>query len=215
LGYSRSVEFNGPAGRLEGILQGRLEDRPARAAVVCHPHPLAGGTMHTKAVHRTAQALEKAGHLVLRFNFRGAGGSAGSHDRGIGEQEDARAALDWLVARNPTLPVTMAGFSFGSWVGLLVGARDPRVDALVALAAPVSLFDFTFVRPCTKPKLFVHGTADEIAPLSALEAFYPSISDPKSLKRLEGASHLLTRHLDEAEEAIAAFARALPSKGAP
>ena len=171
--------------------------------------------MHTKAVHRTARALEEAGHLVLRFNFRGVGASAGAHDRGIGEQEDARAAIDWLASHTPELPVTMAGFSFGAWVGLLVGAGDRRVDALIALAAPVNLFDFSFLITCAKPKLFLHGTADTIAPLSALEALYPSISGPKALTRLEGAAHLLTRHLEEVARAIDEFARALPSGGAP
>jgi len=209
MGFSRHVEFAGPTGRIEAILHGRDEDRPLRVAVVCHPHPLAGGTMHTKVVHRTARTLEEAGHRVVRFNFRGVGASAGTHDRGVGEQDDARSAIDYITALHPGLPVIMAGFSFGSWVGLRVGAADPRVKALVGIALPVGMVDFDFIGECRKPKLIVHGSADTIAPFASLEALYPSIAEPKTLHRIEGADHFFTERLDEVEGAIRKFVSAL------
>lgn len=206
MGQSRSIVFTGPAGRLEGILQGREGTSPEGLAVVCHPLPTGGGTMHTKVVHRVAKALEECGWIVLRFNFRGVGRSEGTFDRGTGELEDARAALDHLAAAHPGRPITMAGFSFGSWVGLRLGATDPRVDSLIALAPPVNLYDFSFLETCAKPKLVVHGEADELVPLRALEEFYPSIAEPKSLVLIEGASHLLTEGLEEVARAVKAFA---------
>ena len=210
MGESRAIEFSGPAGRIEGILQGRPDDRALRSAIVCHPHPLGGGTMHTKVVHRAARALEASAHRVLRFNFRGVGRSEGVHDRGRGEQDDVGAALDYVAAIDRNAPVTMVGFSFGSFVGLAAGWDDPRVDALVGIAIPANLYDFSFPLSCPKPKLLIHGTGDMLAPLAALEEIYPSIAPPKTLVRLDGASHLLTERLDEVEEAVLSFGRSLP-----
>lgn len=210
MGKTRFVVLDGPAGRIEGILQGDGRVPIRRLAVICHPHPLGGGTMHTRVVHRTARALERAGHCVLRFNFRGVGASEGSHDQGRGEQDDTRAALAWLRSAHPGLAVTVAGFSFGSWVGLKVGCFDEDVDALVGIALPVTLFDFGFITGCAKRRLFLHGTADELAPFDALERLYRGLAGPKELVTLEGGSHLLTDHLDEVEESISAFASALP-----
>jgi alpha/beta superfamily hydrolase len=211
MGFSRPFTIAGPAGPLEGLIQGRADPPPSRVAVVCHPHPLGGGTLHTKVVHRAARALEASGHRVLRFNFRGVGASAGVHDRGGGEQEDVRAALAAIGALHPGLPATVAGFSFGAWVGLRVGADDPRVTALVGIAPPVNLYDFGFLTTCPKPKLVVHGTADAVAPFEALLDLYPKLAEPKLLVRLEGGSHLLTDHLDPVEAAILDFARGLPA----
>jgi len=130
------------------------EGAPKGAAVVCHPHPLFGGTMHTKAVYRSAQALVDAGLVALRFNFRGVGASTGSHDEGVGERDDARAALAWLESAYPGLPVVAGGFSFGSMVGLTVGAEDPRVVALLGMGLPVERsgkYDYGFLADVTKP----------------------------------------------------------------
>jgi len=214
MGRSRAIEFPGPCGRLEAILQEGGTGPCRRGAVVCHPHPLGGGTLHTKVVHRTARALADSGHLVLRFNFRGVGASEGTHDRGIGEQDDARAALDHLEGLLPGAPITMAGFSFGSFVGLKVACGDPRVDALIGIALPVSLYDFGFLPQCHGAKLFLHGAADTLAPIRDFEAVYPAIAPPKEFVRLEGGSHLLTEHLDEVEAAIRAFSLALPRPAA-
>ncbi len=209
MGESRRVGFRGPAGTIEGILQGRGDDDAPRLAVVCHPHPLGGGTIHTKVVHRAARALELSGHLVLRFNFRGVGASEGVHDHGRGEQEDVRAALDFLLGLQPHRPVTLAGFSFGSWVGLRVGCTSPAVTALVGIAPPANIFDFGFLAHCPKPKLFIHGTADTLVPLDAFEEIYPLIDEPKRLVRIEGASHLLTEDLDALEAEVRAFGESL------
>jgi alpha/beta superfamily hydrolase len=213
MGHSRTIEVKGPAGRIEAILQGSDDDRPSRVAVVCHPHPLYGGTMHTKVVHRAAKALEESGHRVVRFNFRGVGLSEGVHDHGPGERDDASVVLDHVRALHPGLPATMAGFSFGSWVALSVGCADPGVDALIGIAPPVNLADFGFLAACPKPKLFIHGTADTIAPFDQFERFFGSIVEPKILDRIDGASHLLTEHLDQVEAAIRTFIAGLRRSG--
>lgn len=209
MAQSRHTEFPGPAGRLEGILQGTEEEPLPRLAVFCHPHPLYGGTMHTKVVHRAARALHRAGHRVLRFNFRGVERSEGAHDRGRGEREDLRAAVDWLRYRFPDRPVTVGGFSFGAWVGLAEGCSNGAVDTLIGLAPPASLFDFTFLESCPKRKLFIHGTADQVAPLEDFESLYPSIAEPKHLVRIQGCDHLFDEHLEEVEETIFRFGEGL------
>lgn len=211
MGKTRFVTFDGPAGRLEGILQGEGPESIRRLAVVCHPHPLGGGTMHTKVVHRTARALERSGHCVLRFNFRGVGASEGRHDRGEGERDDLKAAVAWLREAHPGHAMTVAGFSFGSWVGLRVGCFDADVDALVGIALPVTMFDFEFLTGCAKRRLFLHGTADELISFTAFRGFYDRLAGPKDLVTLEGGSHLLTDHLDEVEGAVVAFGEGLPA----
>ncbi len=158
---SRNFFLEGPAGRLEAILwTPSAVARPPLAAVICHPHPLFGGTMHNKVVYQTAKSLDALGIPVLRFNFRGAGLSAGVHDRGRGEQGDVRAALDFLATEFPGVPLLLAGFSFGAWVGMRAGCEDPRVSHLIGLGIPVNSTDFSFLRQCEKPKLFVHGSND-------------------------------------------------------
>ena len=209
MGKTRFVTFGGPAGRIEGIVQGESPEAIRRLAVVCHPHPLGGGTMHTKVVHRTARALERSGHCVLRFNFRGVGASAGVHDKGEGEREDLKAAMAWIREAHPGHAVTLAGFSFGSWVALRVGCFDADVDALVGIALPVTLLDFEFLTGCAKRRLFLHGTADELAPYDDLRVFFDGLAGPKELVTLEGGSHLLVDHLDRLEEAVTAFGEGL------
>src|SRR5215470_2409603 len=161
---SRKFFLEGPAGRLEAILwtpASPTPERPPLAAVVCHPHPLFGGTMHNKVVYQAAKSLDALGLPVLRFNFRGAGMSAGEHDRGNGEQGDVRAALDFLGTQFPGVPLLLAGFSFGAWVGLRVGCEHPRVTHLLGMGLPVNSTDFSFLRQCNKPKLLVQGGEDE------------------------------------------------------
>src|SRR5262249_29721237 len=153
---SQNFFLNGPAGRLEAILW--TPDRPGTpslAALVCHPHPLFGGTMHNKVVYNAAKTMDALGIPTLRFNFRGAGLSAGEHDKGRGEQGDVQAGLDFLAAQFPGVPMLLAGFSFGSFVGLRVGCRDARVVELIGLGIPVNSTDLSFLQDCPKPKLFV------------------------------------------------------------
>lgn len=194
-----NVTFDGPAGKLEGIY--KPASHPLRAAVVCHPLPTHGGTMHNKVVFRAAKAFERLGYGVLRFNFRGVGRSEGTFSDGAGEMEDVRAALDWLAAENPDVPIVTAGFSFGSTVGLPVGAEDERVTHLVGIGVP-ERFSFERLARCTKPKLFVHGELDDLAPLAALRRGLPGIAPPYDLVVIEGVDHFFTGKLPELERAI-------------
>jgi hypothetical protein len=176
------------------------------AAVVCHPHPLYGGTLHNKVVFHTMKALNSFGFPVLRFNFRGTGLSEGEHANGIGEVEDVRAALDWLE-REFTLPVIFAGFSFGAAVGLRAAYADDRVRALIALGLPAvavedRLYDFEFLRECAKPKLFVSGSRDQFGPPGKLEALVGTFVDPKKLVRIEAGDHFFEGRLKEMRVAI-------------
>jgi alpha/beta superfamily hydrolase len=198
----RSLFLAGPAGRLEALLNAGSPDA-THAAVVCHPHPLYGGTLHNKVVFHTMKALNSFGFPVLRFNFRGTGLSEGEHANGIGEVEDVRAALDWLE-REFTLPVIFAGFSFGAAVGLRAAYADDRVRALIALGLPTAAvrtedraYDFEFLRACTKPKLFVSGSRDQFGPPGNLEALVNTFADPKQLVRIEAGDHFFEGRLKE------------------
>jgi alpha/beta superfamily hydrolase len=175
------------------------------AAVVCHPHPLFGGTMHTKAVYRAAQALNEAGLAALRFNFRGVGASTGSHADGIGEREDARAALDWLAERHPGLPLVAGGFSFGSMVALTVGADDPRVVALLGLGLPIErdeAYDFSFLADVDKPVLVVQGENDEFGSGERLAGHLAPLGPHITLARVPGADHYFGERIDEMKRAV-------------
>ncbi len=191
----------GPAGSLETLLD--LPAREPRAAVVfAHPHPLHGGTMHTKAVYRAAKALAQIGCAVLRFNFRGVGQSVGTHTGGPGEMDDFRAALDFMEARYPALPLWAAGFSFGSWIALSVGATDARVSVLLAIAPPVDRQAFDGVLTSTKAKFFIHGERDELVSIKQLRRFYALLPEPKDLVVIEDASHLFEGKTTEVGDAV-------------
>lgn len=219
----RSVDdLRSSAGRLEALLNDGSPDAPF-SALVCHPHPLGGGTLHNKVVYHTMKAFQSFGLPVLRFNFRGTGLSEGSHDYGQGEQDDVRAALDWLD-RAFHRPILFAGFSFGSWVGLQVCCGDARVPGLVALGLPVHAegrdYDFGFLRHCPQPKLFISGTRDQYGPRAQVEAAVSSARDPKELVWIPDADHFFvaqdeTPHppspragskLDEVKNAIRSWA---------
>jgi uncharacterized protein len=203
---SRSLFLTGPAGRLEAILwtpQGGA--RSTMAAVVCHPHPLFGGTMHNKVIYQTAKALDALGIPVLRFNFRGAGMSEGAHDRGRGEREDVRAALDFQAGEFPSVPLLVAGFSFGCWVGLQVGCQEERVMELIGLGTPVNNTDFSFLESCAKPKLFVHGSNDEHGDVRKVEPLVASLPGENHFVAVPGADHFFTGKLDYLNRAITAW----------
>lgn len=213
----RSLFLNGPAGRLEALLSAGAENA-THAAVVCHPHPLFGGTLHNKVVFHAMKALNSLGFPVLRFNFRGTGLSQGQHDHGIGEVEDMRAALDWVNSEFH-LPLVFAGFSFGAAVGLRAACADNRVGAAIALGIPVApeaadvgdeprVYNFDFLRDCPKPKLFVSGARDRFGPRNKLEELLASTPEPKKLVVIEGADHFFEGRLRELREAIELWIRA-------
>jgi alpha/beta superfamily hydrolase len=195
-------EIAGPAGSLEALLD-EPKGAPRAAAVFAHPHPLYGGTMHSRPVYQAAKALAHIGVPVLRFNFRGVGASAGSHDGGIGEMDDYRAALDLMAARYPGLPLWAAGFSFGGWVAWNVGLDDPRVPLLLGLALPVNRFDFSPVTGGGKAAFLVHGERDEVVPPRDIRRFYSDLEEPKELVMIEGADHVFNGRTAEAADAVA------------
>lgn len=200
--------LDGPAGKLEAILwtpPNSALHAPSLAAVVCHPHPLFGGTMHNKVVYNAAKAIDELGIPVLRFNFRGAGLSAGKHDQGKGEQGDVQAAIDFLAERFPDVPLLVAGFSFGSSVGLRVGCRDARVHELVGLGIPVNSTDFSFLAECPKPKLFVHGSNDEFGARDKVEGVLSGLAGETRLVVVQDADHFFAGHTGELRAAIAAW----------
>ncbi len=205
--FHRTFFLPGPAGKLEAMLWTSRQPRPSMAALVCHPHPLYGGTMHNKVVFQVAKSLHALGLPVLRFNFRGAGLSEGAHDRGRGERDDVRAALDWLAAEFPGLPILLAGFSFGAAVGLRAGCEDARVAHLVGLGLPVNGSDLSYLSQCAKRKLFVQGAEDEFGSRERVEALVSGLPEPKRLVFVEGADHFFAGKLDHVDRAITAWMR--------
>ncbi len=191
-------------GHLEAAIQ-NPKGEPRGGAVFCHPHPVLGGTMHTKAVYRAGQALNDAGLRTLRFNFRGVGFSTGSYDEGIGEEEDVRAALDWLDLGLPERPVVVGGLSFGSMVGLKVGVDDPRVVALVALGTPIHVYDYTYLAEAQKPVLVVQGEHDEHGSAREVERVMGGLGDHVTMRSVEGAGHLFEDHIEELQGFIREF----------
>jgi uncharacterized protein len=198
------IDFQGPAGRLEGLLEG---PRHPRAAVVfSHPHPLlgGGGTMHTKAVYQASKGLVRIGCAVLRFNFRGVGRSEGTFDEGVGERGDFTAALDYMAAKYESAPLWAAGFSFGSWIALETGSVDPRVSLLIGIAPPWTREGYTWPHTlaCEKPKFFVQGESDEVCAIQDMWAYYAKLREPKELVVIDGANHLFEGHTPEVGEAL-------------
>jgi alpha/beta superfamily hydrolase len=198
----RELTLEGPAGPLEALLLEREDGHHAFAALICHPHPLYGGTLHNKVVHRAATTLFGLGGLVLRFNFRGVGKSQGRHDRGQGELEDARAALRWLRDRDAAGPLWVAGFSFGSWVGARLAASEAGIEQLLLIAPPVSTQDFSSMRTASVPKTVFHGTADTTSPIAPLREQFPTWADPKRLYEIAGATHFFDKQLADLSHAM-------------
>jgi alpha/beta superfamily hydrolase len=182
-------EIPGPAGPLEALLDLPQGD-PRAVAVFGHPHPLHGGTMHTKALYQAAKAMPRIGVAALRINFRGVGRSAGTFDSGPGEKDDFRAALSFAEQRFPDVPIWAAGMSFGSWVAMTVGAEDARVSLLLGIAPPVDGYDFAVLKTSTLPKFIVHGESDELISIKQIRKFYSQLPEPKELVTIEDANHL-------------------------
>jgi uncharacterized protein len=192
---SQNLFLDGPVGRLEAILwTPSSAAAPPLAALVCHPHPLFGGTMHNKVVYNAAKTMDALGIPTLRFNFRGRG-----------EQGDAQAAMEFLGEQFPGVPLLVAGFSFGSYVGLRVGCPDARVTELIGLGIPVNSTDFSFLQECPKPKLFVHGSDDQFGARKKVEETVAALPGDNRLVMIENADHFFAGHLDEFNAAIAAW----------
>lgn len=196
-----SLFLPGPAGRLEALLEEPGHMEPRAAALVLHPHPLGGGTMHNKVVYRMARALRQQGAVTLRFNFRGVHLSAGQHDHGRGEVGDARAARDFLIQRYPRLPLAVAGFSFGSRIALQCwqGARRVIVAGFPTIYRHYSLLD-----QCPLLRILVHSTNDEFGPRDQLQRLYDRLWGPKRLHWIEASNHFFEGNLDGFEQAIRA-----------
>lgn len=206
-GKIRSLFINGPTGRLEALLNAGVPDA-AYAALVAHPHPLYGGTMHNKVVYHAAKALNSFGFPVLRFNFRGAGMSEGEHDQGRGEVDDLRAALAWLK-NEFHLPLIFAGFSFGASTGLRASCPDPDVKFVISLGTPVAaegrVYAYRFLAECSKPKLFVSGDHDQYGPLNELKRVFNSAAEPKKFVVVPNADHFFEGQLPAMRDAIEAW----------
>jgi len=188
------------------LLEEPEDAEPRYAALVCHPHPLYGGTMHNKVVYRMARGLRKTGAVVLRFNFRGVNLSEGEHAQGVGEVDDARAALDFLRTRYLNLPWMLAGFSFGSRVALRLGCSlQPAPSRALAAGFPTRREDNSYLAQCRVPKVFIQSTQDEHGPRAELEAVYPGFAEPKEIHWVEATDHFFAGALDPFERAVETF----------
>lgn len=208
MAHLRAIDIPAPHGLLEGLLRTADETAgpPAMAALVCHPHPLYGGSMHTKVVFRIAQTLADLGIPTLRFNFRGVGRSTGFYDDGTGESEDVHAALDALAGLYPGTPLCLAGFSFGAWVGLPVGCADARVTQIIGVGVPVdTLMRTNWLTGCAKPKLIVQGSQDEYGAEPAMREWISHLPEPKSLVIVPGADHFFTAYQTQLAGAIRGY----------
>ncbi len=206
-----------PHGRLEAILKEPPAGDVSGVALVLHPHPLGGGTMHNKVIFRAAAALNDAGLVTLRINFRGVGQSTGIHDEGYGERDDVRAGLDYLTKNYASQEITLCGFSFGARVGLEVGLADDRVVRLISIGTPVDKYDFSFLEQCRKPILFVHGEDDEYGNVARLRALVARVAQqaPAELRIIKGAGHFFDNQLNELKRVITEWAKRQPIWSAP
>jgi alpha/beta superfamily hydrolase len=192
-----SLFVPGPAGRLEALLEEPEDAAPREAALVCHPHPQHGGTMHNKVVYRIARGLRSTGSVVLRFNYRGVNLSEGDYAEGEGELEDARAALDYLRERYPALPFTVAGFSFGSRIALRLGCGIAR--RVIAVGFPTFYRDKSSLDTCTTPRVFIQSTHDQFGSVEEIEAIVRPLPEPKQLHLIEARDHFFAGALDALE----------------
>ena len=199
-----------PAGSFE--LESHLrepEDEPAGAVVLCHPHPVYGGTMDNRVVYRAAKAAARGGFAALRFNFRGVGRSTGRYDQGLGEKEDVAAAINWLEARFPGKPLAVLGYSFGAWVGLQVGCLDPRIRAIAGIGLPLDMYNFDFLVDYPNPSLYIFATRDEFCSPMNLESLIRRLPFISKVHRIQGADHFFSEQVEEVEKLIEKFFRGL------
>ena len=204
-----SLFIAGPSGRLEALLEEPEDAAPREAALICHPHPQYGGTMHNKVVYRIARGLRRSGAVVLRFNYRSVNLSEGGYADGEGELEDARACLAYLRGRYPSLPYTLAGFSFGSRIVLRIGCTEPGARRVIAAGFPAMYENLADLKGCTTPRIFVQSTHDQYGPVDAIERLVASLPEPKRLVLIEARDHFFAGALDQLELAIAALTSAV------
>ena len=205
---SRRIEslfLEGPAGRLEALLEEPEDQTPREAALVCHPHPQHGGTMHNKVVYRIARGLRKSGSVVLRFNYRGVNLSEGEYAHGEGELDDARAALHYLRGRYPDLPFTLAGFSFGSRIALRLGCADIGARRIIAVGFPTTYKDRSYLETCTVPRVFIQSSRDQYGPLPEWQPMIAGLPGPKKVAVVDAADHFFGGALDELERVVASL----------
>jgi uncharacterized protein len=198
-----SLFLAGPAGRLEALLE--EPDQPAIGiALVCHPHPQHGGTMHNKVVYRVAKGLRRSGHVVMRFNYRGVNLSEGEYAHGEGELDDARIALNVLLSRYPALPLTLAGFSFGSRIVLRIGcaANTLAPRRVIAVGFPTVYKDRSFLDGCTVPRIFIQSTRDQYGPVDELRPLVDALPEPKQLMWIDAEDHFFAGALEQLEESV-------------
>ncbi len=200
-----SLFINGPAGRLEALLEEPEDREPVEAALVCHPHPQFGGTMHNKVVYRMARGMRRSGAVVLRFNYRGVNLSEGQYDNGAGEIEDARAALSLLLSRYPRLPFTLAGFSFGSRIALKLGCEGLGARRVIAAGFPTRLRDTSSLDGCTVRRIFLQSSNDEFGPVAEWRPLIESLPEPKQIIVIEARDHFFDGALQELEDTVASL----------
>ena len=197
-----SLFIPGPVGKLEALIEEPDDQPPREAALVCHPHPQYGGTMHNKVVYRIARAKRRAGAVALRFNYRGVNFSEGKYDEGAGELEDARIALEFLRARYPDLPFSLAGFSFGSRIILRLGCEIAGACSLLAAGFPAADPASRLLGNCDVPRVFIQSTHDEFGPRPEMESYFAGLNGPKDLVWVEAQDHFFAGALDQFEEAV-------------
>jgi uncharacterized protein len=197
-----SLFLDGSAGRLEALLEEPEDGAPKEAALVCHPHPQHGGTMHNKVVYRIARGLRSTGAVVLRFNYRGVNRSEGQYAHGEGELEDARAALGYLRGRFPDLPFTLAGFSFGSRIALRLGCQEAPARRVIAVGFPTAYKNNSYLEACTVPKIFIQSSRDQYGPLVELEPLVAALPEPRKLIVVEAGDHFFAGALEELEHEV-------------
>jgi alpha/beta superfamily hydrolase len=202
-----SLFIPGPAGRLEALLEEPEDQAPKEAVLICHPHPKFGGTMHNKVVYRMARALRRTGAVALRFNYRGVNMSEGTYDNGIGELEDARAALELLRSRYPELPFSLAGFSFGSRIILRLGCEIPGSTRLLAVGFPSGDEASRTLGGCEVPRVFIQSIHDQFGPRETMESYFAALTGPKELIWVEARDHFFADGLDQFEQAVGESSR--------
>jgi alpha/beta superfamily hydrolase len=187
------VIFTGPAGRIEGRFQPSKE-KNGPIAIILHPHPQFGGTMNNAITYQLFYMFAKRGFAVLRFNFRGVGRSQGEFDHGEGELSDAASALDWVQTIHPDARACwVAGFSFGSWIGMQLLMRRPEIEGFISIAPQANLYDFSFLAPCPSSGLIVHGDQDKVAPPKDVQTLVDKLKTQKGIvveqQIMPGANH--------------------------